>query len=150
MTEGKQSEYKDCGRYTLGRGSDCGKGAIWTVWVVVGIIISIAIGASFLQEIHRRVLVRQQIEELRKEVESREQRIVHLRQLTEYLQTDAYLERAAREKLGYQKPGEQVVVVPPGEKVLAETTEQTVRQTVEPLSVPRQWWDLYFGGGKEE
>jgi cell division protein FtsB len=146
MIQAKQSTHGDC-RLT-GR-SDCGKGAIWTVWVVVGIIVSVAIGASFLQEIHRRVLVRQQIDEIRKEIENREQRIVHLRQLTEYLQTDAYLERAAREKLGYQKPGEQVVVVPPGEKVLSETIEQTVRQTVEPPSVPRQWWDLYFGGGKE-
>lgn len=35
-----------------------------------------------------------------------------LRRSLEYLATDAYVERAAREKLNYQKPGENVVVVP--------------------------------------
>lgn len=72
----------------------------------------VLVGVSLVQELHRRYSLEQQIEELRATITGREQRVAELKRLKEYLATDAYVERAAREKLNYQKPGEHVVIVP--------------------------------------
>jgi len=104
---------------------------------------AVFMAASFAQEIHRRIVLQRHIEDLKVEIRTREQKIADLKNLTHYLETDAYLERAAREKLNYQRSGEKVVVVPERERVLgAEDTRESASK--EKLSVPRQWWELIF------
>lgn len=72
----------------------------------------VLIGVSMTQEIRRRYVLQRHIQTLRADIATRESRIQELRRLREYVATDAYVERVAREKFNYQKPGERVVIVP--------------------------------------
>lgn len=101
------------------------------------------IGASLVQELRRRYLLEQHIQALRMTITTREQRIAELARLKEYLATDAYVERAAREKLNYQKPGERVVIVPQGASPSPEPA--SVSSPSSGPSPARAWLALLFG-----
>lgn len=103
----------------------------------------VLVGVSLVQELRRRYLLEQHIHELRATITGREQRVAELKRLKEYLGTDAYVERAAREKLNYQKPGEQVVIVPEG-ATPSPLPVPAPRTTVGP-SPARDWFRLLFG-----
>lgn len=103
----------------------------------------VLVGVSLAQEFRRQARLGQQIRQLRADIRGREERITDLRRLREYLETDAFVERAAREKLNYQKPGEAVVVVP-SVPVPSPTPRPEREQPQGPLP-PRLWFELYFG-----
>jgi len=103
----------------------------------------VLVGLSLVQEFRRRYLLEQHIRALRTDIEAREQHIEELRRLKEYLGTDAYVERVAREKLNYQKPGEQVVVVPEQPRPTPTATPAPLQTTR--TSSAREWFILFFG-----
>jgi len=117
----------------------------WILFVLSGGIIAVVVGISFAQEIQRRVALQRHVHQLQEEIQRREQRVATLQQFTEYLKTDAYQERAAREKLNYQRPGESVVVIPESGRVLEAEQARVENQRPAFVSVPRQWWDHLFG-----
>lgn len=84
--------------------------------VLIGALVAgaflVLIGVSMAQEFRRRLVLQQHIRTLRADIGARESRIRDLQHLREYLNSDAYVERVAREQLNYQRPGERVVVVP--------------------------------------
>lgn len=102
-------------------------------------------GISFAQEVRRRLVLKQHVQKLQQEIQTREQRIANLQQLTEYLRTDAYQERAAREKLNYQQPQERVIVIPESGAVREAEVERGADERRRQVSIPRQWWELFFG-----
>lgn len=103
------------------------------------------LGVSLAQEVRRRAVLQYHVETLRADIETREKRIAELRGLQEYLATDAYVERAAREKLNYRKPGEIVVVVPTINSP-SPAPSLTVPQAAD--APPwRGWLALLFGPG---
>ncbi len=105
----------------------------------------VLVSVSLVQEFRRRAVLQQHMQKLRTNIEAREQRIGELKSLQEYLATDAYVERAAREKLNYRKTGEAVVVVPTISSP-RPAPSLTVPQTAE--SRPwREWLVLLFGPG---
>jgi hypothetical protein len=95
------------------------------------------------QEFRRRYVLQQHIHALRLDIAARESRIQELQRLREYVATDAYVERVAREKFNYQKPGERVVVVPqaprPSPAALLPNTEERSS------SPARAWFFHLFG-----
>ena len=101
------------------------------------------IGVSMTKEFRRRYVLQQHIYTLRADIAARESRIQELQRLREYVATDAYVERVAREKLNYQKPGERVVVVPqapsPSPAALLPNREESKS------SPARAWFLLLFG-----
>ncbi len=103
----------------------------------------VLVGISLAQEFRRRYILEQHVRKLRTDIEAREGRIAELRRTLEYLATDAYVERAARQKLNYQKPGENVVVVPRAPSA-APTPRPEVRGRAHP-PVWRSWFALLFG-----
>ena len=103
----------------------------------------VLVGASLVQELRRRYLLEQHIQALRTTITAREQRIAELKRLEEYLATDAYVERAAREKLNYQKPGERVVIVPHGAS--PSPAPVPAPRTPPGPSPARAWLRLLFG-----
>ena len=68
------------------------------------------------------------------------------RELTE-LQTPEYMERLVREKLGYGRPGEVVLVVPDGQVESGNPPAGRAGLKVESEKVPnwKQWRRLYLG-----
>lgn len=103
----------------------------------------VLVGVSLAQEFRRQVLLEQHVRSLRREIEERESRLEKLRRGLAYLSTDAYAERAAREKLNYQKPGEKVIVVP---EVSAPRPELTVTPTPVPTLPPWKLWVRHIFG----
>lgn len=104
----------------------------------------VLIGVSLAKEVRRRVLLETHIRQLRADIEARERRIHELRSLLEYLGTDAYVERVARETLSYQKPGEQVVVVPTEATPTPTATTALVPSRPPDPSPARGWFALLF------
>jgi cell division protein FtsB len=109
-----------------------------------GGVLVLFIGISFAQELRRRVILQQHVDRLQQEIHTREDRIANLRKLTEYLKTDAYRERAAREKLNYQRPGENVVVIPESGTALGVDAPAASEAESRETPIPRQWWNLFF------
>ncbi|MDD3498064.1 MAG: septum formation initiator family protein [Candidatus Moranbacteria bacterium] len=70
----------------------------------------------------RSKAIEKEIEELRDEAERIGSDNNFLREQIEYLKSDHYKERLAKDKLNLKNPGEQVVVVQPGGKS-ADTSE---------------------------
>lgn len=103
----------------------------------------VLVGVSLAQEFRRRILLDQHVRTLRANIEAHERRIADLRRLREYLETDAYIERAAREKFNYRKPGEEVVVVPSPPSPTPTPAPRPREGGA--LSPARAWFDLYFG-----
>lgn len=103
----------------------------------------VVVGVSMVQEIRRRYVLEQHIKTLRTDVAARESRIGELRRLREYLATDDYVERVAREKLNYRRLGERVVVIP----AVPSPSPSPSPQPDEPTSVPppRAWFRHLFG-----
>lgn len=68
-----------------------------------------------------------------------------------YVQTDEYIEKAAREEYKLSRPGDQVIV-PMYEAENADNADGTAQpaerakpQTREPVEPWQAWWDLFFG-----
>jgi cell division protein FtsB len=109
----------------------------------VGGISVLLVTISFGQELRRRVELQQHVTDLKKQINDHDTRIADLRKLIEYLKTDAYIEKAAHEKLGFQAVGEHAVIVPGGARVAgADISAQD--STDKNISIPKQWWNLFF------
>lgn len=119
--------------------------AWWIIPAFAGGVLAVLVGISFAQEVQRRIALQRHVQSLQEEIHRREKNIVTLEQLTEYLRTDAYRERAAREKLNYQRTGEQVVVIPESGTVLDAEDARVETRALTASSIPYQWWAHVFG-----
>lgn len=112
--------------------------------MLVVTFLFLLIGAAFLTQLvpYQQIIESQrQVEGARAELESLKAENSRLRSDVEALHTDAEIEKLAREKLGYVRPGEKAYVVldPPGADVEAET--QTGQQD---LLEDRTWVDMLW------
>ena len=82
---------------------------------------------------------------LEKEVEVLEAENANLKNKILYYKTDSYKERVMRERLQYQKPGEQVLVITEGPE-----GEKKKEEVVQKVSNAQKWWDFLFPKKKEE
>ena len=106
-----------------------------TVVVVLLLLVSLA------QEMNRRFQIQREVQRLEHEVNELEKSVVELENLNQYFKTPDFQERLAREKLSYQAPGEQLVLVP-DERV--EENELNPEQEIAAYGIPEQWWRLFF------
>jgi len=109
-------------------------------------VVAVLVSVSYGQELRRRVELQKHVSNLRSEINENNEKIADLRKFLEYLKTDAYIERAAHEKLGFMSPGEHAVVVPNGGMVAGAQFVKTQKESGR-VSVPKQWWNLFFGDG---
>jgi len=127
---------------------------------LVNAIILIALGISFGREWVRNRDIEQEISRLQSEAEALQARNLKIADLNTAFQTESFIEREARLKLGMKKPGENVVVirdVGEGEPVAAtDSSEQSVVEAADPrtllalednatqLANPSKWWHYFF------
>ena len=74
------------------------------IFVVIVLIVVMFIAGHRLQ--NRIASNNDRIEEIKSQIESEEQRTQEIEDLRTYMQSDEYLERAAKEKMGLIKDGE--------------------------------------------
>lgn len=101
--------------------------------------IVVTIGAM-IREGQRRNMVAGEIRAMQDEVTRLEQQRNRLGDLIRSAESPEFLEREARLRLGLQKPGESVLIVPEG---VGETPAGVQPPEVFP-SNPRKWWRHIF------
>ena len=117
-----------------------------TVWVFGLVVFGyLALGAAKL--IFENYRVHEDAKRLQSDLEQVQQHNTELRNLLAYYRTDAYKEKEARARLGFQKPGERVIAVPltNPDEATSITQPGVETQPATPPSNPRQWWNYFFG-----
>ncbi|OGB74318.1 hypothetical protein A2V68_01005 [candidate division Kazan bacterium RBG_13_50_9] len=92
--------------------------------------------------------VNSDIAKLRAEIIELQDKGVQLRNLIAYRGTESFKEREARRKLGYKKPGEQVLAIPQPYSPDVESgqaKETTEEETRAKLNNFQKWIDYIFG-----
>ena len=117
-------------------------------WVAVATLLVLLLGVAFLTQVvpYRQIIeANQNVTEARERLASLEGENEVLNADVEALETDTEIEKLAREKLGYVRPGEVAYVVldpPEAEAPLPEPEP-------EPETEPRTWvervWDFLTG-----
>jgi cell division protein DivIC len=98
--------------------------------LAIPVLVYLAFSAG--RKVIEMVVLRQQAAELRQEIEQLKARNAALREQIAYLQSDAYVEKVAREDLGLVKPGDTpVAVVMPSPSATPTPT---------PTPTPAPWW----------
>lgn len=109
------------------------------IYIAVAVLIYLLVILS--RVVWQNYQVNQQVSLLKQQVDTLRQSNSDLKAEILYYQTPEYAEKVARAKLGLQKPGEQVVIVPPtGSKSQALSTSASKIQ-----SNWQAWWDFFFG-----
>lgn len=103
--------------------------------LVVLILLSISLTRAHLKD----RAIRAEIASLQNEAETLEQDYESYKILLEFLGTSEFLEREARQSLGYARSGEQVVVIEQDEQEVGEELD------LSKMSNPRKWWIYFFG-----
>lgn len=117
--------------------------------VVLAVTLVFIFGFSTVKETYRGWKVDQEINGLQEQVKRLEQRKLHLTGLVDALQTEAAVDKQARQQLGMQKPGERVFVLDDASStpqwlqadVFASTTKTV---TVLPEQNPARWFHYFF------
>ena len=106
--------------------------------------------AALINISSKNTALRDRADRVEEDIIRLESQVKDLEAQNAYYQTDAYQERLAREKLGLQAPGEQVVIVGRGDTTNKVTTNQASPNTE---VLPRQshieeWIQFLFGSNK--
>jgi len=80
-------------------------------WIIVASIVFIYLGSSYAAGFIEIWRMRGEIRQIQEEIAAAEARNDALRQELDYLLSDEYIEKVAREELGLVKPGETPVIV---------------------------------------
>jgi len=124
---------------------------------VVNIVIIVLLSVSFGREFLRNYEIERDIAALQSQATALEARNLEITNLHRTLQTESFIEREARLKLGLKKPGERVIVVrdtptnvsagkeASDTSVDGDTRSESVREEgdVTTFQNPTKWW-LYF------
>jgi len=114
------------------------------IFFIIFLIIVIYLSINVYQEIRQRLEIKKEITDLKREIDNLTNENNQLSDLVEYFETEEYIESVSREKLGYKKPGEKIIVVTEGDSV----GEGHILG--EPLSADQKdsniklWWNYFF------
>jgi len=121
---------------------------------IVNVLLVLIVGFSFVREIvHSRDITRQ-IQSLQKQSELLQAQHLAIGDLKNAVQTESFVEREARLKLGLQKPGESLVILkneplsrsendPPVSEQRSGTEKQE-NTSQKPLANSSKWWYYFF------
>ncbi len=103
------------------------------------------VGVSTIRETYQGWKVEQEIQGLQTQVETLEGKKLRLSETLQRLQAPDAVDKEARLRLGLQKPGERVFIVPSAE-ALARAGQTAGGATVESveLSNPQKWFRYFF------
>ena len=116
------------------------------------LLVLIGVAISFSKVTYKRYQLRKEIERLKTQIENLEKRNQEFSSLVEYLKSESFLEKEAREKLNLKKEGEEVVVMPPkiGEDRETNQGEINEKQATSTQEIPKtesnflKWWRYFF------
>ncbi len=132
----------------------------WKYLSVVNVILIVLIGFAFGREFFRSYEIQKQIHQLQAQADALSARNISLSELQTAIQTQSFIEREARLKLGMKKPGEDVVIIPEEKKDEVKSGDSSLStgpNSSDPLGLvmndstekPKienstKWWDYFF------
>lgn len=117
------------------------------LFVIASLILALWIGNVTLKEMNRGQRIQEEITSLHTEAQKTQKENTLLQEKIRYFQTDAFQEQEARNKLNYQSPDEQVVVITPSvlaESVKSESDAPISSQARDFLPNYEKWWNQFF------
>lgn len=93
------------------------------ILVAASLVLAFWIGDATFKEMDRGKRIREEIESLHVEAQKTQKENTILREKIRYFQTDSFQEQEARDKLNYQRPDEQAVVIKPTVQENVERSE---------------------------
>ena len=124
---------------------------------VINVIVIAFISLSFGREFMRHVDIQQDVQALEEQSEALAARNLQLTELHTAIQTESFIEREARLKLGMSKPGENVVIVTTANESQEEgmtTSQNTILEATiqkiedgylqEEVGNASKWWNYFF------
>ncbi len=109
-------------------------------------LLTLSLLYNFTQQVMQSANLEAQRAELMREVEALDAENVHLQGVAEYAESDANVERIARERLNYAREGD-IVIVPRLTVPTPLPTETTAASEAIPLPTPvpnwQRWWDAF-------
>lgn len=109
--------------------------------VIVFLIITIAISFPVARSVSKKKIIEKEIAEMKAENEAFANRSKELREVIDYLQSDASLEEQARLNLGLKKSNEAVIVVSRQEAQISSTS---ITETEDRITNWNHWLDYFF------
>lgn len=108
------------------------------------VLILVAILIFFLVNLGRTSIkyfsIKNEINDLEKEIISLEKENIELTTKINYFQSDFYKEKEAREKMNLKKPDEKVIIIiPPDESTVAPKEKAEIN-----VSNLLKWWNYFF------
>lgn len=123
----------------------------WRFLLVVNLFAIVFLGLSLGREAVRNRSISSQIAELQAQAEALTARNIEVSELKTAMQTEVFIEREARLKLGMKKPGETVVVIGEEAKGVQGTSDASdplgyviENQAAVPIANPTRWWYYFF------
>jgi len=125
----------------------------WRYLVVVNLIVVLFLSMSLGREVVRNSTIDAEISALETEAEELTARNIEISELKTAMQTESFIEREARLKLGMKKPGETVVVVqddvPQQEQLTDDAYDPLgyvmgMEESREVVANPTKWWYYFF------
>lgn len=112
-------------------------------WLVVLLVIGAFLAFQVGRQVYASWSINQEADRFRAQIVALEQENAELLLELEYLESDAYISQEARRLLNLGRPGERILIIPPGSEVppLASATRDQ-QQASPPI---QQWMDLFFG-----
>ena len=110
---------------------------------IAWLVVLLVIGAFLAFQVGRQVYASWLMDRYRAEIAALEGGVLLLERELEYLQSDAYVSAEARRLLNLGRPGERVLIIPPGsEAAPPPASSDEVAEAKPPLE---QWMELFFG-----
>jgi cell division protein FtsB len=116
------------------------------ILVLLMLFLTAFAGYHFLKTKQKQIKINKEIAELQEQIDEFEGKNRKLEELANYLQTDDFKEREAKEKLNLVKEGEKVVIVKKSE---IEKTIDSFEEKKPEVEISRSnyyyWWKYFFG-----
>ena len=109
------------------------------LFFIIFLCISIYVFITVYHQIEKRITIKKEIQNLEKEISSLQSENTKISELIKYFKTDEYIETSSREKLGYKKPGEKIIVFTKENNDSGQTQVQNIKKSNAIL-----WWDYFF------
>ncbi len=115
--------------------------------IFVGLMLYLSV--ILIRSIINNYAINQKIAQSRAEINQLEQNNKKLKQKIKYYQSDIFKEIEARAKLGYQKQGEKVIILPKTKKNQQDDSDiislDINQKNPSPTPHYLEWWQIFFG-----
>lgn len=117
------------------------------IFFALVLIFSIYLATNLYKDLQQRKRVKQEIENLKSQINDVDKQNSDLKNLITYFETDEYVESFSREKLGLKKPGEKIIVLPKEENL----EQKSNNSEEEPIIYEniKSWWSYFFASKKQ-